>query len=584
MNTFNRLLSYYRHKWPNYVFGIILLLFSTGLSLYSPIINGQMIDYISEQIVAGEALEFAVVLRLFSIFLILVLTSGVLQYISSFIISRVANYQGKVIRDQVYHHLQKLPISFFDNKPAGQISSRIINDTEVIRQNFFHSFGSQVIVNLMYLVGIYIAVILIMPTFTIPMTLLIAIIVLWQVGYIKLSTPLNNRWRHLEGDVNTQITDLIQGVSMLQLYHQEEIQLDTFKATKKEWLANRDKSVVYDTVLTWNLSSYLRLLVTLGLMVYLGTQFTNGVLGYSIGTLYIIMNYVERLFGPIGMLIQQIVQSQQAIAAARRVFEILDEKEEEDSTQALKVNEGKVQFVDVNFAYVEDQPVLYDINFTASKGDTVALVGHTGSGKSSIINLLFRFYDPASGQILIDQQVLRDYSRDSIRQEMGIVLQDPFLFTGTIASNITMNNPNISDEAVYEALVKVGAKPLIDKLEKGIHEPVVEKGQTLSSGERQLISFARALVTDPKILILDEATSHVDTETEELIQQAINIVKEGRTTFIIAHRLSTIQNADQILVLEAGVIKEEGSHQSLMQSNGLYAEMFRMQAKGGVAE
>ncbi|MGO4937416.1 ABC transporter ATP-binding protein [Fundicoccus sp. Sow4_H7] len=578
MKTFKRLLTYYRYKWPMYLLGVIFLGLSTALSLYSPIINGQMIDYISQQLNAGEALDFAYVFRLFGIFIGLIILAGLLQYISSFIVQRIANYQGKIIRDQAYTHMQKLPVSFFDNKPPGQISSRIINDTEVIRQNFFHAFGSQSVVNIMYLIGIYIAVIIVMPEFTIPMTILIVVIILWQIGYIRLTTPLNASWREMEGSVNTQISDLIQGVSMVQLYHQEDKQYQEFEETKKKWLANRDKSVIYDTMLSWNLSNLLRLLVTFGLMIYLGTRFVDGILGYTVGTLYIIMNYVERLFGPIGMLIQQIVQSQQALAGAKRVFEILDEPIEEDSETAIKVTQGNVVFKNVNFGYTSDQTVLKNINLQAKQGETIALVGHTGSGKSSIINLLFRFYDPQEGDILIDNQRITDYSRDSIRQEMGIVLQDPFLFSGTIATNVSMKNPAITDEQIIDALEKVGAKSLIDKLPKGIHEPVVEKGQTLSSGERQLISFARALVTNPKILILDEATSHIDSQTEELIQQAIDVVKEGRTTFIIAHRLSTIQNADQILVLETGVIREQGNHSQLLKANGIYAEMFRMQA------
>ncbi|UUX33172.1 ABC transporter ATP-binding protein [Fundicoccus culcitae] len=580
METFKRLLTYYKYKWPLYLTGVITLSLSTALSLYSPIINGEMIDYISSQLTQGAAIDFGYVFRLFGIFILLIILSASLQYISNYMLQRVANYQGKVIRDQVYTRLQKLPVSFFDNKPPGQIASRIINDTEVIRQNFFHSFGSQSVVNLMYLVGIYIAVILVMPEFTLPMTLLIIFIILWQVGYIRLTTPLNASWREMEGSINTQISDLIQGVSMVQLYHQEDKQYQDFEATKKEWIANRDKSVVYDTVLSWNLSNFLRLLVTLGLMIYLGTRFVDGVLGYTVGTLYIIMNYVERLFGPIGMLIQQIVQSQQALAGAKRVFEILDQVPEDDSEEMIEITQGNVVFNQVTFGYTEEQTVLKDINLKADKGETVALVGHTGSGKSSIINLLFRFYDPQEGDILIDNQRIVEFNRDSIRQEMGIVLQDPFLFSGTIATNVSMKNPAITDEQVMDALEKVGAKPLIDKLAKGIHEPVIEKGQTLSSGERQLISFDRALVTDPKILILDEATSHIDSQTEELIQQAINVVKEGRTTFIIAHRLSTIQNADQILVLESGVIRERGKHSQLMQANGIYAEMFRMQANG----
>jgi len=238
-----------------------------------------------------------------------------------------------------------------------------------------------------------------------------------------------------------------------------------------------------------------------------------------------------------------------------------------------------VVFDHVTFGYNPEKPILKEINFTAQKGETIGLVGHTGSGKSSIINLLFRFYDPQKGQVRIDNQELAHHNRESIREHMGIVLQEPYLFSGTVATNISMNDPKITDEMVTEAIEKVGGKALIDKLPLGIHEPVVEKGQAFSSGERQLIAFARTLASNPKILILDEATSHIDTETEEIIQHAMEVVKEGRTTFIVAHRLSTIQNADQILVLDHGVIKEQGTHDSLLTLGKQYAEMYRLQGQ-----
>ncbi|MFO8069476.1 MAG: ATP-binding cassette domain-containing protein, partial [Alkalibacterium sp.] len=271
---------------------------------------------------------------------------------------------------------------------------------------------------------------------------------------------------------------------------------------------------------------------------------------------------------------------QQAIAAGDRVFELMDMDAEDNPAETLEVKRGRVAFNNVHFSYTEDKEVLTAIDFVAEPGQTVALVGHTGSGKSSIMNLLFRFYDPQSGTIMVDGQNTKEFSRQSVRQEMGIVLQDPFLFTGTIYSNITMDNPAITKETATQALIDVGGEDLLDKFEKGIDEAVVEKGSTLSSGQRQLISFARALAFNPKILILDEATSSIDTETEEIIQHAMNVLKEGRTTFIIAHRLSTIQHADQILVLDQGTIIERGTHNELLRKRGAYSEMYEMQKKG----
>ena len=240
--------------------------------------------------------------------------------------------------------------------------------------------------------------------------------------------------------------------------------------------------------------------------------------------------------------------------------------------------EGNVTFHNVSFAYKDEDYVLKNLNFEAKKGETVALVGHTGSGKSSIMNLLFRFYDPQKGRITIDGQDIASLPRQAIREHMGIVLQDPYLFTGTIASNVSLNDERISRETVEEALKAVGGERVLKNLEKGIDEPVIEKGSTLSSGQRQLISFARALAFDPAILILDEATSNIDSETEEIIQHAMDVLKEGRTTFIIAHRLSTIKNADKILVLDRGEIVEQGTHDELIALGGRYEMMYRLQA------
>lgn len=354
---------------------------------------------------------------------------------------------------------------------------------------------------------------------------------------------------------------------------------EEFEKVNQTWLDSRKESLRYEAFFTWNLSGLLKNIVTFLVMLYIGTQFTNGVLSISIGTLYIVINYVSRLFDPITMIIRLLTILQQALAAGIRVFELMDTPVEKDSDKVLEVIHGNVEFKDITFAYKEGTDVLHNVNFSVSEGETVGLVGHTGSGKSSIINLLFRFYDPQKGQVIIDGQVIEDYNRESIRDRMGIVLQEPYLFSGTIATNIHMNNPEVTDEMVKDALIKVGAKPMIDKLSKGIHTEVVEKGQAFSSGERQLISFARTLANNPKILILDEATSHIDTETEEVIQHAMNVVKEGRTTFIVAHRLSTIKDANQIIVLSNGQIIEQGTHSDLLAQNGQYTQMYHMQGE-----
>ena len=298
----------------------------------------------------------------------------------------------------------------------------------------------------------------------------------------------------------------------------------------------------------------------------------------SAGTLYAFVDYIIRLFNPITNLVNQFSQLERSLVAGTRVFELLDQPGEEVSKERVQRYKGNVVFDHVSFAYKNDDYVLKNIHFEAKEGETIALVGHTGSGKSSIMNLLFRFYDPQKGRIIIDGQDITKLPRQAIREHMGIVLQDPYLFTGTIASNVSLNDARISREMVENALEAVGGDRVLSKFEKGIDEPVIEKGSTLSSGQRQLISFARALAFDPAILILDEATSNIDSETEEIIQHAMDVLKKGRTTFIIAHRLSTIKNADKILVLDRGEIVEQGNHDELVALGGKYELMYRLQS------
>ncbi|MRI81398.1 ATP-binding cassette domain-containing protein [Aerococcaceae bacterium DSM 109653] len=579
MKTFNRLLSYVKYRKFSYLIGILLLLISAALTIYAPIIGSRLINYVSLQTQEAEVIELNILVTFFVQYLGLIILSAAIGYGSFLILAFASNDISRIIRNEVHEHMQNLPISYFDDKPAAKISARIVNDTEVLRENFYQNFSTQVLLQVVQVVGTYVALILVSRPVGLTMLIMLPIFVLWQLGYMKMIQPLNHRWRESVSEMNSQTAEIVQGASIVQIFQRQESMADDFEKTNQEWLDSRRKTNYIDSTLTWNLSGFLKNTVTLLVMMYLGTLFTEGILGYSMGVLFILIDYVNRIFDPITMIVRLMTMFQQALVAGHRVFEMMDTPIEEDSERELIVKAGQVSFNKVNFGYKTGQTVLKDINFSVAQGETVGLVGHTGSGKSSIINLLFRFYDPQSGQILLDGQNIKEFNRESVRDEMGIVLQEPYLFTGTIASNISMNDASITEEMIQDAINKVGARPMIDKLELGIHTPVVEKGQSLSSGERQLISFARTLASNPKILILDEATSHIDTETEEVIQHAMNVVKEGRTTFIIAHRLSTIQNADQIILLDQGMIKEHGNHQELLNLEGQYAEMFHMQAK-----
>ncbi|SEI53506.1 ATP-binding cassette, subfamily B, tetracycline resistant protein [Alkalibacterium gilvum] len=580
MSTIKRLLSYMKYYKKYFAIGIGLVIISTLADLGAPIIAQRVIDnVITPAAREGTPITNALI-ELMAIYFGLLITTVVMRYVSSIYRMRAANGIIKILRDELYTHVQKLPISYFDNLPAGKIVARITNDTESLRQQFYVATIGQILINVFYIIGAYLAIAFFHQGLALALLVLIPIMYLWNKYYTKYASKYNKKEREYNSDINSKFNESIQGMQIIQAFGQEEKMKDEFEEINDKWYKVMRKYVILDSAFQWTFADFLQRFSLLLLMVYFSTQYINGVLGISVGMLYLFGEYVSRLYEPIKGTIQQIAFVQQAIAAGDRVFELMDMETEDNPEEALTVSKGRVSFEHVNFGYTKDKHVLKNIDFTAEPGQTVALVGHTGSGKSSIMNLLFRFYDPQSGKIKIDGQETNQFSRQSVRQGMGIVLQDPFLFTGTIYTNITMDNPLISKETARQALIDVGGLELIEKFDKGLDEPVVEKGSTLSSGQRQLISFARALAFNPKILILDEATSSIDTETEEIIQHAMNVLKKGRTTFIIAHRLSTIQHADQILVLEQGEIIERGKHNELLNEKGVYKEMYEMQKKG----
>lgn len=578
-STIKRLLTYLSYYKKQFTVGAILLLLAAALELTSPLIAKQLIDRVMTPAVDSRNLNTMLLIQLLAGYLLVNLIGSLFRYISLLQLRKMSNSIVKKMRDQLFDHMHKLPVSYFDQIPAGKVVARITNDTEVLRSNFYVIVISNLLSNIIQIIGAFIALFLLNRTLGAAMLILIPILGIWQHFYTKYASRYNLAMREYISQISGQLNEFVQGMAIIQAFQRENQLQKEFNETVEKWFKTGRKYLLLDSSIAWGLGNLLRNLTILILITTLAAFFLDGRLAISAGLLYAFIDYINRLYDPIEGLVQTITNVQQSLAAGQRVFEFADQPVEKQQSEQLTVTNGDVSFQQVTFGYDPEQAILHDINFDVAAGETIALVGHTGSGKSSILNLLFRFYDPQHGKIVVDGQVIADYDRHSLRDSMAIVMQDPYLFTGTIASNIGMNDPTITEAMIIDALKQVGADYLLSRYEKGIHHPVVEKGNEFSSGERQLISFARALVFDPKILILDEATSHVDTETESIIQKAMTVLQKGRTTFMIAHRLSTIKQADQILVLDQGKIVERGTHASLVQGQGIYQQMYQMQAE-----
>ncbi|WP_227395834.1 ABC transporter ATP-binding protein [Jeotgalibacillus aurantiacus] len=549
-----------------------MLIFGTG---------EESVSYRAEELSASEVLAFyrpeiPRMIQLVLLYFVLTVIAAVFHFGQEFQLQRSANRIIQKMRTEVFGHIQRLPINYFDNLPAGKVVSRITNDTEAIRElyvqvlaQFFHSG--------IYITGIYVALFILDPTLAAICLVLIPLLILWMVIYRKYASKYNQTVRSKVSEINASINESIQGMTIIQAFRKEKKIQGEFEEKNTTHFQFQNKLLNLNSLMSHNLVGILRNITFVAFIWYFGSGALNAESVVTVGVLYAFVDYITRLFQPVTGIVNQLANLELALVAGERVFKLMDEEGETVVDGKMERIKGHVKFDDVSFAYKNDEYVLKNLSFEAKPGETIGLVGHTGSGKSSIMNLLFRFYDNQKGIISVDGMNIQDVPKQTIRDHMGIVLQDPYLFTGTIASNVSLNDPRISREQVEAALKAVGADRVLTHLEQGIDEPVIEKGSTLSSGQRQLISFARALAFNPAVLVLDEATSSIDTETESIIQEAMETLKSGRTTFIIAHRLSTIKNADQIIVLDRGEIVEKGTHDELMARRGKYYQMYELQ-------
>lgn len=484
------------------------------------------------------------------------------------------------IRVILFEKLQQLGIRYFDQTPAGSIVSRVTNDTETL-YDFWNVF-MMVLTGILSLVSSFVAMYALDKKIALVNLAFLPLLILIIVTYQRLSSKIYRQMRERLSELNTKLNEYISGMHIIQQFRQENRLKKSFEKTNTKYLHTRYAMIKTNTLL---LAPIINFLYAIGLSISLtmfGFQATHTVL--EVGMIYAFTTYVQNFFRPMTQVMDSLSTYADGLVAASRILKLMDTQElipEQKNLEDAKITRGKIEFKHVSFSYDGKNQVLKDISFVADENQTVALVGHTGSGKSSIINVLMRFYEFEEGQILIDGRDIRDYTYKELRNKIGLVLQDPFMFYGTIADNIRLLNPDITDEEMIHAAKFVQADQFIEELDGDYQAKVIEKGAAYSSGQRQLISFARTVVTNPKILILDEATANIDTETESHIQQGLQNMRQNRTTIAIAHRLSTIRDADLILVLDKGRIVERGNHEELLAKNGLYAQMYALQAIGG---
>jgi ATP-binding cassette, subfamily B, multidrug efflux pump len=568
-----RLLSYTKPHKKTIAVAFVFLLLTTIGDIVLPILVKIFID---DHLIPGK-LDFQPLVILGTSYMAIQIIKAILMFFQFVKFQELALKIIQQLRIDVFSKVQSLGLKYFDKTPAGSIVSRVTNDTEAIKDMFVTVIATFIQGGFL-LTGIFIAMFILDIKLGFLCVVLIPLLLFVMRLYRKLSSRFYLDMRERLSQLNAKLSESLSGMGIIQVFRQEKRLRAEFGAINDQHYQAGMKNIKIDGLL---LRPAIDLIYIFGLIIVLSyfgiTSFNNVV---EIGVLYAFINYLDRFFEPVNQMMMRLSLYQQAIVAGSRVFKLLDEEElapMQKEEKEISIDQGKIEFNNLSFSYDGKRDVLKQISFIANPGETVALVGHTGSGKSSIINLLMRFYEYERGDIDIDGQSIRNFTKTELREKMGLVLQDPFLFYGTVKDNIRLHTNDMTDEQVEEAARFVQAHTFIEKLEDGFDHKVVERGTTFSSGQRQLIAFARTIAANPKILILDEATANIDTETEEAIQTALAKMRKGRTTIAIAHRLSTIQDANLILVLHQGEIVEKGTHQELLAQGGLYHKMFLLQ-------
>lgn len=569
--TFHRLLG---HMWRYRIvssMALTFILLTTLVTTALPLLARYFIDQFIGRNQAWAGLPLLALY--YGLFLLRVLFT----FLGKYFFARVAQSVVRDLRQESFANIQRLQMAYFDRTPAGAIVSRLTNDTQAVADMFSEIFSN-------FLSSLLILVVTLSAMFALnwQLTFMIALFLPLMAASILLYQHLSNRQlkqvRNKLSDLNVKLSESIEGMRIIQAFGQEKRLLREFEEINGQHLGFTNRYLNINSLFLRPAMSLLKILAYGVILTYFGLIWQ--VVGITAGIMYAFIQYVNQLFNPLIDVMQNYSVLQTSMVAAERVFEIMDrtDYEPEQDNQDLQIQDGSIEFKHVSFSYDGKRDVLRDISFSVKKGQTIAFVGSTGSGKSSIINLFLRFYEFERGQILIDGRDIKDYSQAELRRKIGLVLQDPFLYHGTVASNIKLYQEQLTREEIIEAAKFVDAHGFISQLPQGYDAPVTERGATFSSGQRQLLAFARTIATKPKILILDEATANIDSETEELIQASLRKMRQGRTTIAIAHRLSTIQDADCIYVLDKGRIIESGSHEELLAQDGTYKKMYQLQA------
>ena len=572
MEVYKKLFPYLKNYSVLLLFSLFLAMVSVLSSVWIPKVIGQTID---AMIGVGEV-QFSIVTNGLLWIFVLALISMVSQYVMSLCHNHIAYGMVKSLRDDVFIHLSKMPLSYLDIKAHGSLQSIVISDTEQIADGLLLGFSQ-------LFTGILTIISTLLWMFSIQLTMTIVVLILTPISFVVASFIAKKTFHlfHEQSTLRAEQTafthETISGIKVVQAYSQEEKVLTTFDKMNEN-LANRSLKAIFYSSITNPATRFVNSLVytvvgLVGAFFVLNSQL-------SIGQLAAFLTYANQYTKPFNEISGVMTEFQNSIACASRVFELMEEPVESEEGKEINLPEmikGEVLFEQVSFSYQKDQSLIEDFSLEVKPGEKIAIVGPTGSGKSTLINLLMRFYEVDKGNITIDGISIKDMTRQQLRQLFGMVLQETWLQSGTIRENLLLGNPNVTDEEIQQVLMQCQLDKMIEKLPQGLETPLQRQGEDFSQGQRQLLSIARVMLSQPSMLILDEATSSIDTRTELKIQQAFQTLMEGKTSFIVAHRLSTIQNADKILVLKDGQVIEQGTHEELIARQGFYQHLYQSQ-------